>query len=126
MIKLSVSKRGFILIRDSVKVVDRGSSLGSGRVAIIANLERGIAAFRKEVKTNELLVIELPDETLVKWVNGAIPPKAERTSFEKCYEGLQSLRCKFLCVKRDKLSVDGVYSLSKPSIPVALNGFNFD
>lgn len=126
MIKLSVSKRGYLLIRDSSKVLDRGSNLSSGRISIIQNLSRGIAACRKEVKTDELLVIELSDETLVKWVNGAIPPKAERSSFEKCYESLQSLRCKFICVKRDKLSVDGVYSLSKPSIPVALNGFNFE
>lgn len=106
MIKLSVSDKGFALIRDG-KVVTSKSFQGSvKREVVLRNLQRGILASKDLVKHEDVLVIEVSDSYVYNWLVDNSPNQKYMDSFSATHQAINKLICRYRFVKNLNPSVD--------------------
>lgn len=105
MIKLSVSSKGYVLIRDGKLVEAKGFNRPNTKSTIFKNITAGLVKADNFVKHTDILVIDLSDSKVYKWVKEGIIPKNYEKDYISYYETLNRIRCqvRFVLSKSDSV-----------------------
>lgn len=118
MIKLSVSEKGFAVVKNSKLLKAKGFNVDSKREAILRNLQRGILEIANYVEHEDLLIIEVSDSYTYRWLNSEVPNKNYISQYSATHRVLNKLICRYRFVQSKKLFVDSV-DLEHPFVPTS-------
>lgn len=121
MIKLSVSRGSFAIIRDSVLLEGKSYSSSDSREDTLRSLHRGLVAVKGYLSEKDVLVIELSDGRVANWLEDLDSNSNYLDLFYSVYSALNNLPCEVSFAKVKSVSTDN-FSFQRPYVPVA----NFD
>ena len=117
MIKLSVSEKGFALVRDGKSLVAKAFTGRNKREVLLRNLQRGVVAGKDFVKHNDILIIEINDSYVYNWLKEDSPNTNYLDQFTATHVALNKLICKYRFVLNTKPIVNRL-ELEKAFVPV--------
>lgn len=118
MIKLSVSEKGFALVRDGKSLVAKAFTGRNRRELLLRNLQRGVVAGKDFVKHNDILIIEINDSYVYNWLKEDSPNTNYLDQFTATHVALNKLICKYRFVLNTKPIVNRL-ELEKAFVPVS-------
>lgn len=118
MIKLSVSEKGFALVRDGKSLVAKAFTGRNKREVLLRNLQRGVVAGKDFVKHNDILIIEINDSYVYNWLKEDSPNTNYFDQFTATHVALNKLICKYRFVLNTKPIVNRL-ELEKAFVPVS-------
>ena len=118
MIKLSVSEKGFALVRDGKSLVAKAFTGRNKREVLLRNLQRGVVAGKDFVKHNDILIIEINDYYVYNWLKEDSPNTNYLDQFTATHVALNKLICKYRFVLNTKPIVNRL-ELEKAFVPVS-------
>lgn len=118
MIKLSVSEKGFALVRDGKSLVAKAFTGRNKREVLLRNLQRGVVAGKDFVKHNDILIIEINDSYVYNWLKEDSPNTNYLNQFTATHVALNKLICKYRFVLNTKPIVNRL-ELEKAFVPVS-------
>ena len=118
MIKLSVSEKGFALVRDGKSLVAKAFTGSNKREVLLRNLQRGVVAGKDFVKHNDILIIEINDSYVYNWLKEDSPNTNYLDQFTATHVALNKLICKYRFVLNTKPIVNRL-ELEKAFVPVS-------
>ena len=118
MIKLSVSEKGFALVRDGKSLVAKAFTGRNKRAVLLRNLQRGVVAGKDFVKHNDILIIEINDSYVYNWLKEDSPNTNYLDQFTATHVALNKLICKYRFVLNTKPIVNRL-ELEKAFVPVS-------
>lgn len=118
MIKLSVSEKGFALVRDGKSLIAKAFTGRNKRELLLRNLQRGVVAGKDFVKHNDILIIELNDSYVYNWLKEDSPNTNYLDQFTATHVALNKLICKYQFVLNTKPIVNRL-ELEKAFVPVS-------
>lgn len=118
MIKLSVSEKGFALVRDGKSLVAKAFTGRNKREVLLRNLQRGVVAGKDFVKHNDILIIEINDSYVYNWLKEDSPNTNYLDQFTVTHVALNKLICKYRFVLNTKPIVNRL-ELEKAFVPVS-------
>lgn len=118
MIKLSISDKGYALIRDGKVIIAKAFTGSSKRDILLKNLQRGIVSSKGHVKHEDLLVIEVSDSYVYNWLKNNSPNEKYMEQFSATHTAINSLICKYRYVLVSNPSVNGL-ELEKTFVPTS-------
>lgn len=118
MIKLSVSEKGFALVRDGKSLIAKAFTGRNKRELLLRNLQRGVVAGKDFVKHNDILIIELNDSYVYNWLKEDSPNTNYLDQFTATHVALNKLICKYRFVLNTKPIVNRL-ELEKAFVPVS-------
>ena len=118
MIKLSVSEKGFALVRDGKSLVAKAFTGRNKRELLLLNLQRGVVAGKGFVKHNDILIIEINDSYVYNWLKEDSPNTNYLDQFTATHVALNKLICKYRFVLNTKPIVNRL-ELEKAFVPVS-------
>lgn len=118
MIKLSVSEKGFALVRDGKSLIAKAFTGRNKREVLLRNLRRGVVAGKDFVKHNDILIIELNDSYVYNWLKEDSPNTNYLDQFTATHVALNKLICKYRFVLNTKPIVNRL-ELEKAFVPVS-------
>lgn len=118
MIKLSVSEKGFALVRDGKSLIAKAFTGRNKREVLLRNLQRGVVAGKDFVKHNDILIIELNDSYVYNWLKEDSPNTNYLDQFTATHVALNKLICKYRFVLNTKPIVNRL-ELEKAFVPVS-------
>lgn len=118
MIKLSVSEKGFALVRDGKSLVAKAFTGRNKRELLLRNLQRGVVAGKDFVKHNDILIIEINDSYVYNWLKEDSPNTNYLDQFTATHVALNKLICKYRFVLNTKPIVNRL-ELEKAFVPVS-------
>lgn len=121
MIKLSVSDKGFALVRDGEVLVSKAFTGSVKREVILKNLQRGILASKNLVRHEDILIIEVSDSYTYKWLQSESPNPKFIGQFTATHQAINKLICRYMFALNDKPVVNSL-DLERNFVPVS----NFD
>lgn len=118
MIKLSVSEKGFALVRDGKSLIAKAFTGRNKRELLLRNLQRGVVAGKDFVKHNDILIIEINDSYVYNWLKEDSPNTNYLDQFTATHVALNKLICKYRFVLNTKPIVNRL-ELEKAFVPVS-------
>lgn len=118
MIKLSVSEKGFALVRDGKSLIAKAFTGRNKREVLLRNLQRGVVAGKDFVKHNDILIIEINDSYVYSWLKEDSPNANYLDQFTATHVALNKLICKYRFVLNTKPIVNRL-ELEKAFVPVS-------
>lgn len=118
MIKLSISEKGFALVRDGKTLIAKAFTGRNKRQLLLQNLQRGIIAGKDLVKHEDILIIEVNDSYVYNWLKEDAPNSKYLDQFTATHVALNKLICKYRFVLNDKPIVNRL-ELEKSFVPVS-------
>jgi len=118
MIKLSVSEKGFALVRDGKSLVAKAFTGRNKREVLLRNLQRGVVAGKDFVKHNDILIIEINDSYVYNWLKEDSPNTNYLDQFTATHVALNKLICKYRFVLNTRPIVNRL-ELEKAFVPVS-------
>lgn len=118
MIKLSVSEKGFALVRDGKSLIAKAFTGKNKRELLLRNLQRGVVAGKDFVKHNDILIIEINDSYVYNWLKEDSPNTNYLDQFTATHVALNKLICKYRFVLNTKPIVNRL-ELEKAFVPVS-------
>ena len=118
MIKLSVSEKGFALVRDGKSLVAKAFTGRNKREVLLRNLQRGVVAGKDFVKHSDILIIEINDSYVYNWLKEDSPNTNYLDQFTATHVALNKLICKYRFVLSTKPIVNRL-ELEKAFVPVS-------
>lgn len=118
MIKLSVSEKGFALVRDGKSLVAKAFTGRNKREVLLQNIQRGVVAGKDFVKHNDILIIEINDSYVYNWLKEDSPNTNYLDQFTATHTALNKLICKYRFVLNTKPIVNRL-ELEKAFVPVS-------
>lgn len=118
MIKLSVSEKGFALVRDGKSLIAKAFTGRNKREVLLRNLQRGVVAGKDFVKHNDILIIEINDSYVYNWLKEDSPNTNYLDQFTATHVALNKLICKYRFVLNTKPIVNRL-ELEKAFVPVS-------
>lgn len=118
MIKLSISEKGFALVRDGKSLVAKSFTGNNKRQLLLQNLQRGIIAGKDFIKHEDVLIIEVNDSYVYKWLKEDSPNSRYFEQFTATHVALNKLICKYRFVLNNNPIVNRL-ELEKSFIPVS-------
>ena len=118
MIKLSVSEKGFALVRDGKSLIAKAFTGRNKREVLLRNLQRGVVAGKDFVKHNDILIIEINDSYVYSWLKEDSPNTNYLDQFTATHVALNKLICKYRFVLNTKPIVNRL-ELEKAFVPVS-------
>ena len=118
MIKLSVSEKGFALVRDGKSLIAKAFTGKNKRELLLRNLQRGVVAGKDFVKHNDILIIEINDSYVYNWLKEDSPNTNYLDQFTSTHVALNKLICKYRFVLNTKPIVNRL-ELEKAFVPVS-------
>lgn len=118
MIKLSVSEKGFALVRDGKSLIAKAFTGRNKRELLLRNLQRGVVAGKDFVKHNDILIIEINDSYVYNWLKEDSPNTNYLDQFTATHIALNKLICKYRFVLNTKPIVNRL-ELEKAFVPVS-------
>lgn len=118
MIKLSVSEKGFALVRDGKSLIAKAFTGKNKRELLLRNLQRGVVAGKDFVKHNDILIIEINDSYIYNWLKEDSPNTNYLDQFTATHVALNKLICKYRFVLNTKPIVNRL-ELEKAFVPVS-------
>lgn len=121
MINLSVSDKGFAIIKDSKTLKAKGFRSVDKREAILRNIQRGVLEALNHVNHEDLLIIELSDGYTHRWLTSEKANKSYTKMYSATKQTLNKLICRYRLVLNKKVKV-GSLDLEYPIVETT----NFD
>lgn len=121
MIKLSISEKGFALVRDGKSLVAKSFTGSNKRELLLRNLQRGVVASKDFIRHDDILIIETNDNYVYNWLKQDSPNPKYMGQFSATHVALNKLICKYRFVFNSNPMVNRL-ELEKPFVPVS----NFD
>lgn len=118
MIKLSVSEKGFALVRDGKSLIAKAFTGRNKRELLLRNLQRGVVAGKDFVRHNDILIIEINDSYVYNWLKEDSPNTNYLDQFTATHVALNKLICKYRFVLNTKPIVNRL-ELEKAFVPVS-------
>lgn len=118
MIKLSVSEKGFALVRDGKFLIAKAFTGRNKRELLLRNLQRGVVAGKDFVKHSDILIIEINDSYVYNWLKEDSPNTNYLDQFTATRVALNKLICKYRFVLNTKPIVNRL-ELEKAFVPVS-------
>lgn len=118
MIKLSISEKGFALVRDGKSLIAKTFTGSNKRQLLLQNLQRGIVAGKDFIKHEDILIIEVNDSYVYNWLKEDSPNSKYLEQFTATHIALNKLICKYRFVLNNNPIVNRL-ELEKSYIPVS-------
>lgn len=118
MIKLSISEKGFALVRDGKSLIAKAFTGSNKRQLLLQNLQRGIVAGKDFIEHEDILIIEVNDSYVYNWLKEDSPNSKYLEQFTATHIALNKLICKYRFVLNNNPIVNRL-ELEKSYIPVS-------
>lgn len=118
MIKLSVSRGSYAIIRDGQLLDGKSYSSNDSRQDTLRNLHRGLISVKGYLTVDDLLTIELADGRVANWLEDLDSNSNYVDLFYNVYVALNSLPCEVSFAKVKSLSADNL-TFERPYVPVS-------
>lgn len=92
---------------------------GTLKEYVLEVIIKGLKRSRGEVSHEDLLLIGLNNNTLASWLNGQVDPKGYESYFDRVFEILETIDCRYLFAKSNINNVKKLLDTEKTKVEVS-------